>query len=201
MMGRPGLPVALLLLTLSGCAGIVGPDTASDGTASGGAVSDGKSDSPSTEESVPAPAPQRRPASEAPADVAPDAEGPQTEPETTGADASSGAADAEEMEAAAAPKMPDFDRLMGLAFGAVEDLLGPADVKRDVPPARNWIYTVGHCRLVISFYPDLEALDYRVLSYRVEVEDQGAGYDDDAALEGCETIFRERLHTADSRDG
>jgi len=200
MMGRPGLPVALLLLTLSGCAGIIGPDTASDGTAPEEAVSDGKSDSPSTEEAVPAPTPQRRPSSEAAAEGSADVRLPQPEPEAVGADASSGASDAGEAEAPA-PKMPDFDRLIGLAFGAVEDLLGPADVKLDVPPARKWIYAVGHCRLVISFYPDLEALDYRVLSYRVEVEDQGAVYDDDAALEGCETLFSERLHSTDGRGG
>jgi len=205
MMGRSGLPVVLLLLTLSGCAGIVGPETVSDETAPEEAASESVSASPSTQDSVPAPAPQRRPASEAateaPADASVEVSPPEAGPETTESDLPSGALDREGAEVATAQKMPDFDRLMGLAFGAVEELLGPADAKLDVPPARNWVYRAGHCRLVISFYPDLEALDYRVLSYRVEVEDQGTGYDDNAALEGCENIFRERLHLADSSDG
>lgn len=190
MMGRPGLPAALFLLALSGCAGFIGSEKASD--------------TPGTEASVPEPAPQRRPTAEAATDTPVDA--PTSEQESRPAEAvalpdvSPDVPDEEKVEGVAAQKMPDFDRLMGLAFGAVEKVLGPADAQTDVPPARNWVYREDGCRLVISFYPDLEALDYRVLSYRIEVEDQGAGNDDNAALEGCKARFRERLHIAGSSD-
>lgn len=66
---------------------------------------------------------------------------------------------------AAATEKPDFASLIGRSFEGVERLLGPADQAVDTPPAKEWQYRDGPCRLVVRFYPDMKTLAYRVLSY------------------------------------
>ncbi len=96
-------------------------------------------------------------------------------------------------EPEAAPESPNLGVLIGLEFSGVERLLGPADETTESPPQKTWRYRDGNCALAISFYPDIEALSYRVLSYKVETltKDQEAGNDD--AKQRCRTRFAKRL--------
>lgn len=76
-----------------------------------------------------------------------------------------------------APKSPDFRSLIGLEFAGVEGLLGEADRVIDTPPGRVWRYGDRACNLKVRFYPDLETLTFRVLSYELEVHEDDANID------------------------
>lgn len=163
---RLWLAVALAA-ALSACAALDGRETATKGP---------PPPEPVAEE--PAPAPQRRP------DAEPDA----TEQKTVVA------AIPPEEPVAETTKEPavSLDSLIGLAFADVESLLGPADERLDAPPGKTWKYHDAGCNLAISFYPDVEALSYRVLSYKIEsgTEDEGL---QNHAQQRCRERFAERL--------
>lgn len=95
---------------------------------------------------------------------------------------------------AAAPEKADFASLIGRDYEGVERLLGPADQAADMPPAKEWHYRDGSCRLVVRFYPDMKTLAYRVLSYAFVLDDgaleaPGAGSAEDL----CRTRLAPRL--------
>lgn len=93
-------------------------------------------------------------------------------------------------EAAAATEKPDFASLIGRGFEGVERLLGPADQTVDMPPAKEWQYRDGPCRLVIRFYPDMKTLAYRVLSYTFDSGEPAAAAPSDPNAAG--TVNGER---------
>ncbi|RMF08505.1 MAG: hypothetical protein D6763_09855 [Alphaproteobacteria bacterium] len=97
-------------------------------------------------------------------------------------------------EALAEKEEADLSPLIGLAFADVKALFGPADAILDAPPGKTWQYLDGDCGLVVSFYPDLEALSYRVLSYKIETRNKEEGTDKDVRRT-CHDRFAKRLRS------
>jgi hypothetical protein len=61
----------------------------------------------------------------------------------------------------------DPDDLIGLNERAVESILGAPGVKRDVPPAKIWQYSVIDCVVSVYFYLNLESQDFQALRYEI----------------------------------
>lgn len=93
------------------------------------------------------------------------------------------------------PDLPPLDGLVGLGPEAVAALFGPPAQTLEEAPARTWTFREGDCILRVSFYPDLETLDYRVLSYRVGTAAEESAEQDDDATQRCRDSFRAKLAT------
>lgn len=144
--------------------------------------------------------PQKRPAATAPPDDGPpddeladDEPGDRTEPVHDGETV---AASLPPDDGVVEPDLPPLDGLVGLDPEAVGSLFGPPDQTQEEAPARTWTYQDGDCVLRVSFYPDLETLDYRVLSYRVGTAAEESAEDHDATTKRCRDRFRARLQPA-----
>jgi len=59
----------------------------------------------------------------------------------------------------------DPDHLIGLAPGAVRQLLGPPARVEYSDLSREWIYASGGCSFRVFFYPNLNTASFRVLKY------------------------------------
>lgn len=81
------------------------------------------------------------------------------------------------------PGPPLGARLQGLSENQVVALLGQPAATEEKAPARIWTYRGGGCRLRVAFFPQMETLDYRVLS----AEQTGA--DDDIGRARCDAAI------------
>jgi hypothetical protein len=59
----------------------------------------------------------------------------------------------------------DPDHLIGLAPGAVQQLLGPPGRVENSDLSREWVYDSGGCSFRLFFYPNLNTAAFRVLKY------------------------------------
>lgn len=94
-----------------------------------------------------------------------------------------------------ASELPDFDSLIGLEFAGVERVLGTPDRTEESPPSRIWHYGDAACRLEVRFFPDLETLNYRVLSYRFKVQENEIDNEPEFSEDQCRAFLRERFRT------
>ncbi len=96
---------------------------------------------------------------------------------------------AEDAAAAAAmagpvpPPQPLAVRLKGLSEAEAERLLGRPAAVEEKAPARIWTYRAGECSLRLAFFPQVQTLDFRVLS--VEAAPRG----DTAAEARCDAAL------------
>lgn len=63
------------------------------------------------------------------------------------------------------PSAIDPDHLIGLAPGAVQQLLGPPVRVENSNLSREWVYASGGCSFRLFFYPNLNTAAFRVLKY------------------------------------
>jgi len=59
----------------------------------------------------------------------------------------------------------DPDHLIGLAPGAVKQLLGPPVRVENSDLSRAWVYASGGCSFRLFFYPNLNTAAFQVLKY------------------------------------
>lgn len=156
--GRLAVVVAAMLLG-AGCAG-------TEGVAEGPAVPEPPATAPAAPTPpIPVPAPAR------PQPPKPRAKAPVPKP---AGDAAAAAAAAAAMTLP--PPQPLAVRLKGLSETEAEALLGRPAAVEEKAPARIWTYRAGECSLRLGFFPQVQTLDFRVLS--VEAAPRG-----DAAAE------------------
>lgn len=123
---------------------------------------------------IPVPAPPR------PQPPKPRAKAPAAKPAE---DAAAAAAAAAAMDAPVPPLQPLAVRLKGLSEAEAETLLGRPAAVEEKAPARIWTYRAGECSLRLGFFPQVQTLDFRVLS--VEAAPRG----DTAAEARCDAAL------------
>ena len=75
----------------------------------------------------------------------------------------------------------DWRGLIGMDEKDVAAILGDPNLEQNVAPAKKWLYTARSCVLTVSFYFDLSAQEFRVLSVEAENND-GAVHGEERCL-------------------